>query len=74
MLKQKEVEHLGKINEEWRKKELERDKVFKRTEASVQQIESKLKTKATELQRREQKIVLLEEELKQRITETARQV
>ena len=35
-------------------------------------IENDLKQKANKLQKREQKIVLLEEELKQRIAETAR--
>lgn len=33
-----------------------------------------MKEKATELQKREQKIVLLEEELKSRINETSRQI
>ena len=40
----------------------------------MQSVETELKQKANKLQKREQKIVLLEEELKQRINETARQV
>ena len=57
-LKSKEIEYFTKLNEEWRKKELERDKIFKSTEAKLQTVESRLKQKANELQKREQKVQL----------------
>lgn len=72
VLKQKEFEFVNKMNEEWRKKEIEREKQWKKTEASILQIETKIKNKANELQKREQKIILLEEELKYKINETVK--
>ena len=74
ILKQKEMEFLSNLSEEWKKKEYEKEKVFKKTESSITLISKKMKEKATELQKREQKIVLLEEELKSRINETSRQI
>ncbi|EAS04121.2 centrosomal protein, putative (macronuclear) [Tetrahymena thermophila SB210] len=73
-LKQKEMEFLQKLSEEWRTKEIEKERVFKKIEASMNLLNKKSKEKAMELQKREQKIVLLEEELKTRITETSRQI
>ena len=70
VLKQKEFEFMNKMNEEWKKKEIEREKQWKKTEASILQIEAKIKNKANELQKREQKIILLEEELKYKMTIT----
>lgn len=72
VLKQKELEFMRKMSEEWRQKEVEREKQWKRLEASLNQIEGKLKGKAAELQKREQKIVLLEEELKHKMNETVK--
>lgn len=74
MLKQKEIDFMSSLNEEWRRKDTEKDKFFKQSQASLQNLETKLKSKASELQKREQKIILLEEELKQRICEAAKQV
>ena len=74
ILKQKEMEFLSNLSEEWKKKEYEKEKVFKKTESSITLISKTMKEKATELQKREQKIVLLEEELKSRINETSRQI
>jgi len=73
-LKSKEVDFLKKLNDEWKKKEGEREKIFKRSEAQIAQVESKLKQKTLDLQKREQRLILLEEELKQKINETSRQL
>jgi len=73
-LKSKEVDFLKKLNDEWKKKESEREKVFKRSEAQIAQVETKLKQKTLDLQKREQRLILLEEELKQKINETSRQL
>jgi centrosomal protein CEP120 len=69
-LKQREMEFMNKLNEDWKRKESEREKQWKRTEVSINQIEAKLKGKASDLQKREQKLVLLEEELKHKMNET----
>ena len=71
-LKQREMDFLNKLNEEWRNRENEREKQWKRTESSICQIEGKLRGKATDLQKREQKLVLLEEELKHKLSETGK--
>lgn len=71
-LKQKEMDFLTGLSEEWKRREYEKEKLFKKTEASISQLSKKMKDKASELQKREQKIVLLEEELKTRINETSR--
>ncbi|EGR29521.1 hypothetical protein IMG5_154090 [Ichthyophthirius multifiliis] len=73
-LKQKEVDFLQKLNEEYKRKEIEKDKVFKKTECSINLLHKKIKEKANDLQKREQKIVLLEEELKTKIQDVSRQV
>lgn len=73
-LKAKEIEYLTKLDEEWRRKEQERDRIFRSKEVAIQQVEQKLKAKASELQKREQKLVVLEEELKQRINDTSKQL
>lgn len=48
-MKTKEIEYLTKLDEEWKKKESERDKIFKTREAQVSLIEQKLKQKSVEL-------------------------
>ena len=73
-LKQREVEFLSKLSEDWRRKEVEKDKFFRNYEASLLSIESKLKAKALELQKREGKVMLLETELKTKIEESAREI
>lgn len=59
-MKSKEIEYFTKLNEEWRKKEQERDKIFKATEAKLQALETRLKQKANDLQKREQKVFPLD--------------
>lgn len=73
-LKQKEIDFLLKLSEDWKKKEFEKDKMFKNHESSLISIESRLKTKALELQKREARIVLLENEFKVKIEETSREI
>lgn len=73
-LKQKEVDFLSKLSADWRAREVDRDKLFRNYEASLQSIETKLKAKALELQKREGKVVLLETELKTKIEESAREI
>jgi hypothetical protein len=73
-LKEKEIEYLNNLAEIWKKKEMEREKVFKRGEASIMEVEKKIKAKLVELQKREQQLVLLDEELKKKISEASRHV
>lgn len=69
-LKQKEIDFLTKLNEEWKKREAEKEKLFKNHEAAIISIESRLKTEALKLQKRENKIVLIETEYKAKVDET----
>ena len=69
-LKQKEIDFLTKLNEEWKKREVEKEKLFKNHEAAIISIESRLKTEALKLQKRENKIVLIETEYKAKVDET----
>ena len=71
-LKQREMEFMNKLSEDWKRKEIDREKQWKRTEASINQIEGKLKGKANDLQKREQKLVFMEEELKHKMNETVK--
>lgn len=73
-LRQREIEFLQKQEGDWQKKELEREKHFKDHETKLVQMQTKLKNKVSEQSKREQKIILLEEELKQKIIETGRQM
>ena len=73
-LKQREMDFLVKISEEWKKKEMEKDKMFRNYELSLGNIENKLKTKAMELQKREGKIILLETEFRTKVEESSREV
>ena len=73
-MKQKEIEFLSNLNEEWKKRDSEKKKIFKNAEQKMLQIEQKIKKKAIDLKKREQKIILVEQELKQKINETAKYV
>jgi hypothetical protein len=68
-LKQKEIDFLTKLNDDWKKREIDREKLFKNHEANIVSIESRLKTKALELQKRENRIVLIETEYKAKTDE-----
>ena len=71
-LKQKEIETIQEITFTWKSKESEREKTFTDAMAKLSQLESKLRQKALDLQRREERIIQLEEELKHKLTEVGR--
>lgn len=73
-LKDKETEHLGHVAREWQERENARERQFQSTISSLAQLESKLRSKALDLQKREQKILALEDELRQKLNDTARQL
>ena len=66
-LKQQEIEHIKEITINWKNKEGEREKQFAEALTKVAGLENKLRSKALDLQRREEKIIQLEEELKHKI-------
>lgn len=63
-LKQKEIEAVQEITRSWRQQEADREKTFSDALVKVSQMETKLRQKASDLQRREERLVALEEELK----------
>ena len=71
-LKQLEFEYLSKLQEDFKKKEEEREKEFKAKINEMNALRNKLSKKATELESRENKIKLMEEELKIKINETSK--
>lgn len=71
-LKQTEYELRVKLQAESKSKEAERERMFKQCLAGIQLQEGKIKQRGGDLQRREQKILTLEEELKQKLYETAK--
>ena len=73
-LKQKEIERIEDITYAWKAKEADRDKTFTEAMGKVTALEGKVRQKNLDLQRREERIVQLEEELKQRINEVGRQL
>ena len=71
-LKQKEIDAVEQVTSDWRQKEHARDAQFNEAVSKITAYESKLRAKALDLQKREDRIVQLEEELKFKISETAR--
>ena len=71
-LKQKEIEKIEEVTRDWKMKEAEREQVFNEGIQKVTTLESKVRQKATDLQRREERIIQLEEELKSKIMEVSR--
>jgi len=66
-LKQKEIEKIEDVTADWRQKEGQRQQDFNEQVQKVHMVEGKLRQKATDLQRREERIIQLEEELKHKI-------
>ena len=66
-LKQKEIEKIEEVTKDWKRKELERDQTFSESLHKVASVEGKMRQKATDLQRREERIIQLEEELRHKI-------
>ena len=58
----------------WKSKESDRERAFNQAMGSVAALETKVRGKALELQKREERIVQLEEELKSKIAEVGRQL
>ena len=73
-LKQREIEKIEEITKEWKGREQERELQFSDALKGLEQLEGKLRHQAMDLQRREERIVQLEEELKHKITEVSRQL
>jgi hypothetical protein len=73
-LKQLEYDFINKLTDQFRIKEEERDKEIKSKITEINTLQTRLKKKATELEGRENKIILMEEELKIKINEVARQL
>lgn len=73
-LKQKEIEKIEEVTKTWKMREAEREQVFGDSVSKVTTLESKVRQKATDLQRREERIIQLEEELKSKIMEVSRQL
>ena len=71
-LKQREMERIEEITLTWKTKETDRERQFVDAMNRAGQLEVKVRNKALDLQRREERIVQLEEELKQKITEVSR--
>jgi hypothetical protein len=73
-LKQRELERIEEVTAQWKTKEAERERAFMDSMSKVAQLEQKVRGKAIDLQRREERIVQLEEELKHKIAEVSRQL
>lgn len=73
-LKQREIEKIEEITYAWKKKEQEREVTFNDSLKQMEALDGKLRQKALDLQRREERIIQLEEELKHKISEVSRQL
>lgn len=73
-LKQIEVEFINRLAEETQMKEDKREKEFKQSLNELQTFINKTKKKAHELENRENKISLIEEEIKLKLNEMSRQI
>ena len=73
-LKQVEIEYINKVSDDIRKKEDEREKQVKVMMNEFSILQTRLKKKAVELESRENKVLLLEEELKLKVLEVAKQL
>ena len=73
-LKQLEFEYLSKLQEDFKNKEDEREKEFKSKINEINNLRNKLNKKVSELESRENKIKLCEEELKIKVNEVSKQL
>jgi centrosomal protein CEP120 len=71
-LKQREIEKIEELTTTWKGKEQQRESTFSDSLRSLEQLENKLRQNALDLQKREERIIQLEEELKHKITEVSR--
>lgn len=56
-LKQKEIEKIEEVTRDWKMREAEREQLFNESVQKVTSLESKVRQKATDLQRREERII-----------------
>ena len=56
-LKQKEIEKIEEVTSEWKSKEAAREQQFNESIQRVNTLEIKVRQKATDLQRREERII-----------------
>ena len=73
-LKQVEIDYMNKAADEIKKKEDDREKQVKVMMNEFSILQTRLKKKAVELETRENKVFLLEEELKLKVLEVAKQL
>jgi hypothetical protein len=73
-LKQVEIDYMNRIADEVKKKEDEREKQVKIMLNEISILQTRLKKKAIELETRENKVILLEDELKLKVLEVAKQL
>lgn len=73
-LKQLEIEYMNKVSDDLKKKEDDREKQIKIMMNEINILQTRLKKKAIELESRENKVTLLEEELKLKVMEVAKQL
>ena len=71
-LKQREIEKIEEITQAWKGKEQDREATFNEGLKNLESLDGKLRAKGLDLQRREERIVQLEEELRHKITEVSR--
>lgn len=65
---------LAEMAKSWKTKKEEREKEFADTQEAIKRVQRDLAKKAKDLQKREQKLVTLEEELKQKVVQVSRQL
>ena len=73
-LKQIEIDYMNKIADDGQVREDKREKEFKSSLTELQALVNKTKKKAIELEARENKIILIEEEIKLKLNEISKQI
>lgn len=73
-MKQREIDYMNKIAEKWNKQECEREKTLKVHETNFESIETKIRSKVIELQKRENKISLFESEMQTKLVAVANEI
>ena len=73
-LKQVELEHINKISDEFKSKEEKREKEYKILQQELNGLINKTRKKLIEVENRENKIVLIEEEIKLKLNDISRQI
>jgi len=68
-LKQIELKTIEDVTKDWKMKEEKRDLELASQMSGLENLEKKMRAKVQELQKREQKIIQLEDELKHKINE-----